>query len=384
MHKILLVAKKIPPEHTGAGLRASRLADRLRREYHHEFLYLSQQDAKYSMNRGESYHNVLKVKEDGIYLPFYLLYSFVACWIYLIKHHKQIELIHIISLTVFARMLALNNILFFRKPMIMEVTLYGFDDPFSLLYSSKKNCLLAPITRLLLKCMKRIIVPSEASLRSAEECGISKKRIWIRPHPVDEKIFGRLEFRKSVSIKKKLNLKEKVILLNIGEICERKNQFFLLKVLEQINDPDIRLLFVGPYQNKEYFDSLQAYSVKHRLKVTFLGKRDDVNELMIAADVFVFSSRAEGFPNVIAESLVSGLPIVTTYLEPLEGYMKQNFTTMMDNEKEDEQLILKYARAVKEQLALSKDKGKIRRFGVGTFSSSIIDRYYNQIYGEIT
>jgi glycosyltransferase involved in cell wall biosynthesis len=48
--------------------------------------------------------------------------------------------------------------------------------------------------------------------------------------------------------------------------------------------------------------------------VTFLGERDDVAELLCAADVFVLPSRREGFPGVLVEALALRAPIVATDL----------------------------------------------------------------------
>jgi glycosyltransferase involved in cell wall biosynthesis len=47
-------------------------------------------------------------------------------------------------------------------------------------------------------------------------------------------------------------------------------------------------------------------------RVVLLGARQDVPDLMRAADVFVLPSRFEGFGLVVAEAMASGTPVVAT------------------------------------------------------------------------
>jgi glycosyltransferase involved in cell wall biosynthesis len=47
-------------------------------------------------------------------------------------------------------------------------------------------------------------------------------------------------------------------------------------------------------------------------RVTFLGARGDVTELLMAADAFVMSSKSEGLPMVLLEAMAAGIPCVAT------------------------------------------------------------------------
>lgn len=78
-------------------------------------------------------------------------------------------------------------------------------------------------------------------------------------------------------------------------------------------EPSLRLLLVGrdvTAANPALRPILDAPALAGR--VTMLGERRDVDRLLGAMDAFCLSSSSEGFPNVVLEAAVAGLPCVVT------------------------------------------------------------------------
>jgi UDP-glucose:(heptosyl)LPS alpha-1,3-glucosyltransferase len=78
--------------------------------------------------------------------------------------------------------------------------------------------------------------------------------------------------------------------------------------------PDARLLIVGLHEAE--LRSAKTRRIAHRLgvaqQIKWLGHREDVPELMAAADVFVHPARYDTTGTVILEAIVNGLPVITT------------------------------------------------------------------------
>lgn len=77
--------------------------------------------------------------------------------------------------------------------------------------------------------------------------------------------------------------------------------------------PSLRCVLVGEGMdlgNAELVSLLHRHGLEQH--VILLGRRDDVPRILAALDFYVLSSRAEGFPNVVAEAMATQVPCIVT------------------------------------------------------------------------
>ena len=99
-------------------------------------------------------------------------------------------------------------------------------------------------------------------------------------------------------------------ILSIGRLAYPKDFVTLLAALARL-DADYRLSLVGDGPDAaEVAAALEAQGLSDRVEL--LGARENVSELLARADLFVLSSRSEGFPVSILEAMAAGLPVVAT------------------------------------------------------------------------
>ncbi len=107
---------------------------------------------------------------------------------------------------------------------------------------------------------------------------------------------------------------ETVVLACIARLAPVKNHSGLLAAIETISsrtDKPFHLLVIG---DGECRSSLEAETRGRGLedRVSFLGKRRDIPELLSLVDIFVLASFMEGLPIALLEAMASGKPSVVT------------------------------------------------------------------------
>jgi len=111
--------------------------------------------------------------------------------------------------------------------------------------------------------------------------------------------------------REELGWNDKLVILSVANFVEPKNHSFMIEVfnetLKRRKDVLLALAGCGPLQEQI---EAQVDRLGIRSNVQFLGARNDVPELLNAADLFLFPSLHEGFPVSLVEAQSSGIPIV--------------------------------------------------------------------------
>ena len=144
------------------------------------------------------------------------------------------------------------------------------------------------------------------------------------PNAVDtEKFSFDIDARKLK--RKELKIENRLVIGNVGRLHFQKNHTFLLDVFKEVlaENPNCVLLLIGD-GDAELCANLESKCKKLKIsdRVLFLGRRNDINELMSAMDIFVMPSLFEGFPVALVEALSSNLPCfaastITKEIKPL-------------------------------------------------------------------
>lgn len=120
-------------------------------------------------------------------------------------------------------------------------------------------------------------------------------------------------FKEKNSIRKKMGLKDNdIILLTIAELIPGKNHKQVIDTIEKYyKESNIYYLIIG---NGKHENLLKKYVTKKGLdkKITFLGFRHDVPEIINTCDIVILTSYREGLPRCLMEAMAASKPIIAT------------------------------------------------------------------------
>jgi glycosyltransferase involved in cell wall biosynthesis len=154
-------------------------------------------------------------------------------------------------------------------------------------------------------------------------------------------LYNRETFRRALKIDK-----EDVVFLFVGRMVHEKGIRELLEAFSKVckRSSSVKLLMVGGVfegerdvaDNKRILDELSDDCLN---RIIFLGKRDDVPEIMNAADVFVLPSYREGLPLSIIEAMAMGKAVIASRIRGCRELVLDQQNGLLCNRKDVDDLV---------------------------------------------
>jgi glycosyltransferase involved in cell wall biosynthesis len=175
------------------------------------------------------------------------------------------------------------------------------------------------------------------------------------------------------------------MILQVGRLTPQKGYDLLIAAMPAIRErhPDVQLLCVGDGPDRELLEALAA---SHYMEdqIHFAGHREDVPDLLAAADLVVLASRSEGMPYTLLEAMGMGLAVVATRIGGIADVVEDRTTGVLVPPESSPAL----ARAIvdllgdeprRERLGSAARSTVMQSFTAGAAAAAVVELYQSSV-----
>jgi glycosyltransferase involved in cell wall biosynthesis len=223
---------------------------------------------------------------------------------------------------------------------------------------------------------------SEGVKEALARSGVEPSRVRVVPSGIDLRPFeapvDRAALRTGMGV-----AAEEVLALQVAALAPHKSQSDLLRAAS-IACPRVPALRIWIAGEGPLRATLEA---EHRASglgtsVRFLGFREDVNDLLAAADLLVVSSYLEGMGTSTLDAMAAGLPVVATRVGGIPEIVADGETGLLVPPRDPEALAAAIVRLA-EDPALRRRLAEGGKRRVREFSADRTEERMNELYGEL-
>jgi glycosyltransferase involved in cell wall biosynthesis len=286
---------------------------------------------------------------------------------FLLKNHRAFNIVHIFGAFPYAwgALLVAHAA---KVKSVMRMTEMYSDDPLTI-----KKRFLGHLQLRTFTLADRVVSISHELTRAYLDTGLSTAKLVEIVNGVDQNRFRPVFEDEKRRLRSLLGLSEdRVIAIFVGGIFRRKGIDLLIEVwgkLKVAGDSHCpTLLLVGPteiaaVQNNAEFIRWTRNRVQElglERDVRFVGRVENVEQYLQAADLFVFPSRSEGMPSALLEAMACGLPCAASVGSGATYFIRNGENGYIVEDEDVDVLMLRVQQLI-ETSSLRKELGTLAR-----------------------
>jgi glycosyltransferase involved in cell wall biosynthesis len=259
-----------------------------------------------------------------------------------------------------------------RRRTVMKLTSVGHDDALTMRRQGG-------IAFRVYRSVDRAIAVSPRLEAAWSEAGLDADRVTLIPNAVDTSRFRPAVPGEREKLRQQLGWPlDCVVVLFVGFFSAEKQPELLYRVWARLYEEGVRstLVLVGATRSA-YFEvdasiaeRVRADAAQRALSshVHFVERTTEIENYYRAADVFALPTTREGLPNVLLESMASGVPPVITRLDGVTDWIVEDGRTGRLAAAADEE---GFARALREMITSHETRARI-----GAAARAHVERHF--------
>ncbi|MFB3226213.1 glycosyltransferase [Exiguobacterium sp. PHA03] len=183
-----------------------------------------------------------------------------------------------------------------------------------------------------------------------------------------------------MKIRKELGIPvDSKVMLSVGELNDNKNHEYIIDIMSNnIIDKNIIYVICGQGEMFDYYNE-KIKKLNLTNKVFLLGFREDVKEMYLMADLFVFPSKREGLPVSIMEAMSNKLPVLCSNIRGNIDLIDENKGGIYINLYNQSETLFKINHLLKDEEILNKfgnyNFKKVMKFNVENVNKELLNVY---------
>lgn len=245
----------------------------------------------------------------------------------------------------------------------------------------------ASIWRTLYRCVTRQMIRRSATYvlacsETSMAAFVTSNRLQLSDREVVYNAVDVSRFNRPVdrsAVREQLGLPLEIpLVIYVARFFSHKNHRQAIRIADRLNQAGTRVHFVfvgsyGPIQEQVVAEArLRSY-------ITAITDLEDIADVLLSADVFLFPSLEEGFGIVAIEAAAAGLPVIASRLEPIKEACTPSHRAFMFGTNNDDEAIASLKRVLgdeKLRSSLSHDGRKwAEQFSIENSRKSLLSAY---------